>query len=78
MVGSVKSVIGDADQNCDSEGAGMLKAIIGLGIIAALIAFGVQQIADRQTQRGPTVVTIQMPTPGGQGGGGGGGGIVIP
>jgi hypothetical protein len=57
----------------------VLKVIIGLAIIAGAIAYGVQQFTDRQTQKGPTVIQVQVPVPGGgSAGGGGGGGIVIP
>jgi hypothetical protein len=56
----------------------MFKYLIGLAAVAAAIAFGVDQLADKGTGAGPTVVTVQVPNPMGGGGGGGGGQIYIP
>ena len=54
----------------------MFKYLLGIAIIAVAIAFGVQQLADKGTSKGPTVVTVQVPNP--MGGGGGGPAIVVP
>lgn len=55
----------------------MLRAIIGLGLLAAAIAFGVKWAADEGTSKGPTQVDVEMPNPMGGGGGGDGGDAVI-
>lgn len=49
----------------------MIKAIVGLALLAAAVAYGVKWAADESTSKGPTTVTVEMPNPmGGDGGGG--------
>lgn len=55
----------------------MFKYLIGIGLVACAIAYGVDQLADKGTSGGPTVVTVQVPNPMG-GGGSGGGAIYVP
>ncbi len=54
----------------------MIKAIIGLAVLAAAIAGGVRWATDQGTSSGPTVVNVEMPNP--MGGGGSGGAIYVP
>lgn len=54
----------------------MLKAIIGLALIAAAIAYGLKWAADQGTDQGPTTVRVEVPDP--MGGDGGGGEIYVP
>jgi hypothetical protein len=56
----------------------MFKYLIAIAAVAAGIAYGVDQLADKGTSNGPTVVTVQVPNPMGGGGGNGGGAIYIP
>ena len=50
------------------------KYLIGIGLIAVAIAFGVQKLQEKGTSTGPTVVTVNVsnPVPGGSNPNGGG------
>jgi len=39
------------------------KYLIGIGLIAVAIAFGVQKLQEKGTSTGPTVVTVNVPNP---------------
>lgn len=54
----------------------MVKAIIGLALVAAAIAFGVKWATDQGTSKGPTTVQVDVPNP--MGGGGDGDVIYVP
>lgn len=56
----------------------MVKAIIGLALVAAAIAFGVKWATDEGTSHGPTTVRVEMPNPMGGDSGGDGGAIYVP
>ena len=48
----------------------MVKAILGLAIVAGAIALVVRYITDEGTSQGPTTVRVEVPSPGGDGGDG--------
>lgn len=58
----------------------MVKAIVGLALLAAAIAGGVKWAAERGASSGPTVVKVEVPNPlgGDSGGSGGGGALYVP
>lgn len=55
----------------------MIKAIVGLAMLAAAIAYGVKWAADQGTTNGPTTVRVEVPNPMG-GDTGDGGAIYVP
>lgn len=55
----------------------MIKAIVGLALLAAAIAYGVRWTADQATRTGPTTVRVEVPNPMG-GDTGDGGAIYVP
>ncbi len=56
----------------------MVKAIIGLALLAAAIAAGVRWATDQGTSTGPTVVKVEVPNPLGGSDQGDGGAIYVP
>jgi hypothetical protein len=56
----------------------MVKAIVGLALIAGAIAYGVRWAAEQGTSSGPTTVKVEVPNPMGGDGGDSGGAIYVP
>jgi hypothetical protein len=57
----------------------MIKAIVGLALLAAAIAGGVKWAAERGASTGGTVVKVEVPNPlGGDSGSGDGGALYVP
>jgi hypothetical protein len=52
----------------------MVKAIIGLALVAAAIAFGVKWATEQGASKGPTTIQVDVPNP--MGGGGGDGDVI--
>ena len=56
----------------------MVRVLIGLVVIAGVIAFVVSRMTDEGVSNGPTQIQIDTPNPLGGGDGGDDGGIYIP
>jgi hypothetical protein len=56
----------------------VLRVLIGLVVIAGVIAFVVSRMADEGISNGPTQIQVDTPNPLGGGDGGNDGGIYVP